>query len=424
MLPCVNCGAENSDNARFCSACGVPLIDAEPGSSTSRSARVSLEVRLRDDVSPAGRLVHAAFQRLLEGNLEDALLGLDSALTINPELWSAHLVRAVILFQKGEVEAAEEHMRKAVQFEPDAVYHKATLERILAASVHPGFASRVLRICKDTPFLLAVAAAGLVLVIGLALNVSGKPAREQLAPKQQEQVAPESYPPGLLPYTRSAPAAYTAAPHSFPAATTPQAEDSPAAAYAPSQLPSALPPAQPEGVAPPADLYAVPDSSAKQHRSANPEDLSGAESSLEKTKDSSAESQEASPTKHGLIERQNSSTARRPGRAYVGYDPIPLAPSNRQKQSQNDSAALFHRQTVGTEAKSPSDSGSEGIRACELQRLAINYERQGLYAKAAEYFRLAIDAYQKQIAEGRDVEAAQRAITSCQTGLRLVEAKL
>ena len=401
MLPCVNCGAENSDNARFCSACGLPLTDAEPGAPTSRSARVSLEVRLRDDVSPAGRLVHAAFQRLLEGNLEDALLGLDSALTINPDLWSAHLVRAVILFQKGEVETAEEHMRKAVQSEPDAVYHKATLERILATSTQPSFVSKVLRISKDTPFLLAVAAAGLVLVIGLALNVSGKPAQNQPAPKQQEQVAPEGYPPGLMPYTRPAPTAYTTVPHSFPAVTAPQAEDTPAATHTTSQLPSVLPPAQPEVIAPPADLYAVPDSSDKQQQPSKPEGSSEADSSSrEKPKDSPEET-----------------PVSRPGRAYVGYDPTP----SRQWQSRNGSAVMFHRQT---EAKSTDGSEDEGIKACELQRLAINYERQGLYAKAAEYFRLAIDAYQKQIAEGRDVEAAQRAIASCQAGLRLVEARL
>ena len=405
MLPCVNCGAENSDNARFCSACGLPLTDAEPGAPTSRSARVSLEVRLRDDVSPAGRLVHAAFQRLLEGNLEDALLGLDSALTINPDLWSAHLMRAVILFQKGEVEAAEEHMRKAVQSEPDAVYHKATLERILATSIQPGFVSKALRISKDTPFLLAVAAAGLVLVVGLALNVSGKPVQNQPEPKQQEQVAPESYPPGLMPYTRSAPATYTTMPHSFPAVTAPQAEDTPAAGYTPSQLPSVLPPAQPKVIAPPADLYAVPDSSDKQQQPSKPEGSSEAESSSrEKPKDSPEEA-----------------PASRPGRAYVGYDPIPPPSQGRQWQSRNGSAVISHRQT---EAKSTDGPEDEGIKACELQRLAINYERQGLYAKAAEYFRLAIDAYQKQIAEGRDVEAAQRAIASCQAGLRLVEARL
>jgi tetratricopeptide (TPR) repeat protein len=362
---------------------------------------VSLEVRLRDDVSPAGRLVHAAFQRLLEGNLEDALLGLDSALTINPDLWSAHLVRAVILFQKGEVETAEEHMRKAVQSEPDAVYHKATLERILATSTQPSFVSKVLRISKDTPFLLAVAAAGLVLVVGLALNVSGKPAQNQPAPKQQEQVAPEGYPPGLMPYTRPAPTAYTTVPHSFPAVTAPQAEDTPAATHTTSQLPSVLPPAQPEVIAPPADLYAVPDSSDKQQQPSKPEGSSEADSSSrEKPKDSPEET-----------------PVSRPGRAYVGYDPTP----SRQWQSRNGSAVMFHRQT---EAKSTDGSEDEGIKACELQRLAINYERQGLYAKAAEYFRLAIDAYQKQIAEGRDVEAAQRAIASCQAGLRLVEARL
>jgi len=137
------------------------------GGASSGTALSSLESALRSDTSDAGRLVFAGFQRLCEGEVDDALLAAESALAMNSRLWSAHLITGVTRNQRGETEQAEAHLHDALQAEPMAIHHKATLERMLALATPRRFSLRRLRAPALSPTAWAAAVGTPLLLIGL-----------------------------------------------------------------------------------------------------------------------------------------------------------------------------------------------------------------------------------------------------------------
>lgn len=420
MLPCVNCQTLNEETARFCSACGLPLeAGGESGGVPVRTARVSLEVRLRDDTTPAGRLVHAAFQRLVEGNLADALLGLESAFALDPDLWSAHLLRSVILLQQGDVDGAEEHFRRAAQLEPDAVYHKATLERILADNLRPSWSERILEKPGRLPMLLGAGAAALVLVLGVAFSAIVTRHGHRHPSVSPGGVPTNGIPVGLQPNVTYAPTNQPVAPppaYRFPAPSYPPAEETspPTASQPGEQMPGNV------GILPPAQPFVgtVPDLVVKE-----PQGSAGSEPAGPASQQSSAGSQ---PPRQGREASPGQTPARPRGRAYVGYEPNPPPPPLVRPQQaptipspqRADGSIQDGGAEAGEEDRPPQVSGRE------LQRLAMQSERQGRREEAAQYYRQAIEAYRQDAAAGKDVESARRGIASCQAALNLLEAGL
>jgi len=422
-LPCVNCQTQNDALARFCSACGIPLAGT-----SEQDARSSLEARLRTDATPAGRLVHAAFVRLSENDYEDALMGLRAALDMAPDLWSAHLLQGVILAQQGEGEKAEEHLHTALQSEPDAVYHKATLERIMASHLP---ANRGLHLPKwlggglggqRAPLTLALLSMGLVLVIGLAVAiVASTPPRKT----RVRQPASFQSPPGLQP-VQPTPSPYVPAQPPVPVsvlpsdsrlsgrASLPPAEDAPDGSplvsnpTAPlARATAGIPPAVP-------DIGQVPELIVKRRPDApRLPSLESVESPAPpQTADNDHQSRQA-PIRQ--------SPTMPPGRAYVGYEPIPAPPPQNQTAPPAAKTNTPAANVTVQEAAAPKEIQPGGE---ELQRTAMQLQRQRRFSEAADYYQRAIDAYQRQIAAGRSIEAARRGMASCQAGLTLAQAQM
>src|SRR4051794_27895908 len=102
MQVCTDCNHPLDTDDHFCAHCGTPVDRVErtvalaaagvaaangPGgagvpSDRAGSALGSLESVLRADSTDAGRLTLAAFQRLCEGEVDDALLAAESAVTM------------------------------------------------------------------------------------------------------------------------------------------------------------------------------------------------------------------------------------------------------------------------------------------------------------------------------------------------------
>jgi len=380
---------------------------------------VSLEVRLRDDTTPAGRLVHAAFERLVEGNLADALLGLESAFALEPDLWSAHLLRSVILLQQGDVDGAEEHFRRAAQLEPDAVYHKATLERILADRLRPSWSERILEKPGRLPLVLGMGSAALVLLLGIAFSavITRYVHRRPSVPPRG--TPGNSIPIGLQPSVTYTPANQPAAApptYRFPAPSYPPAEEtaSAAASQPGEQMPGnvgVLPPAQPV-------LGVVPDLAGKD---------SGKPSGGESTAHAGDQGATGAQQSEGQGAPPAQPTTRPRGRAYVGYEPsapappvrsVPQAPSIPTPQRANGVIE------PGGSGAGQQEEQPRRLSGRELQALAMQSERQGRREDAEQYYKQALEAYWQDVAAGRDVESARRGIASCQAALNLLETGL
>ncbi|MGQ9696931.1 MAG: tetratricopeptide repeat protein [Armatimonadota bacterium] len=377
---------------------------------------MSLEVRLRDDTTPAGKLVHAAFQRLVEGNLADALLGLESALALEPDLWSAHLLRSVILLQQGDGDGAEEHFRRAIQLEPDAVYHKATLERILADCLRPWWGQRLVESAGRLPILLGVGSAAVVLLLGVAFSaIISKHGQRRYVPRPTGAAA-NSIPVGLQPnvgYVPANPPAVAPSWHRFPAPQYPPAEDTSSAFGSQSgeQVPGnvgVLPPAQPlVGTSP--DLL-VPDSSGQTNQQA-----------ATRTQQQASAGGQSEPQERGTPE--NRPTLRSHGRADVGYEPsAPPPPVRGPQQAPTIPPPQLGNGTVGSAEGEGQNEQPHRPSGRELQTLAMQSERQGRREDAVQYYRQALEVYRQELSSGRDVESARRGIASCQAALNLLEA--
>ncbi|MBW3625294.1 MAG: hypothetical protein KY468_18000, partial [Armatimonadetes bacterium] len=464
MQVCNDCHHPLDADDQFCSHCGtlvhrtdrtVAIATGDPGAPISPdragSALGSLEAVLRTDASDAGRLTLASFERLCAGEVDDALLAAESAVTMNPRLWSAHLLAGVARNQRGETEQAEAHLHDALQAEPMAVHHKAALERMLATTMPkrkttftpPGWVSTFSPATWAALIGVPVLLIGLLMVMSLGGRGSdlekGRPQYGDLQPTASP-VAPNG------PINQPFP---TPAPQAQPSYNPP----APSPSYYPPNRPSAPPPiVYEEGDTPsrtdirpqrtgPGPLPTGQAASPRQPSMtpmmdplppANP-NVNGIPE-LEARRRGSGSSQrveDVAPWTRTPPQAPNrtGSGASVSGRAMVGSVPSPAARPNLPPPP--DAVTSTARvappppppQRLPTPAPSraveePAPSRSGGR---ELQANARRLQNQGRNAEAAQAYREAIAAYQEEIASGRNPRSAEYGIAASRAALDLLE---
>lgn len=469
MQVCNDCNHPLDADDHFCAHCGTPVDRADRtvavatgglGVSPDRagSALGSLEATLRKDATDAGRLTQAAFERLCEGEVDDALLAAESAVTMNPRLWSAHLLAGVARNQRGETEQAEAHLHDALQADPMVVHHKAALERMLAATLPKKRVTFAAPKWFSTmsPATWATMIGVPVLLLGLVMILMMRPRNEFTrerpkytsvdpsspvqpnapinqpfptpAPPQNTYTPPPYSPPPPSAYFNTPPANQTgAAPPTREGANVPYQSIQPQRS-GPGALPSAdretplmepLPPASP-------NVNGVPELELRRRGGENPENAQRAAADRE-------QAQNATPWNNSAPQNQNRAGAGfnlmgpRTGRATVGNVPSSGARPNLPPPSDAVTSAARVApspqlpQRPASPAPAPNREAPRSPSGRDLQANARRLQNQGRNTEAARAYREAINAYQEEIAEGRNPRSAEYGIAASKAALDLLE---
>jgi hypothetical protein len=116
------------------------------------------------------------------------------------------------------------------------------------------------------------------------------------------------------------------------------------------------------------------------------------------------------PAAQGANSGGSSSSPATPSSAPNGGDPL-LRAQNLQQGGQYSEAIESYQQTLRTNAQATGEA---------YQGIALSHQRLGNNEAARSAYRQAIAAYEAQVAAGRDVAAAQRAINSCKAALEVL----
>jgi tetratricopeptide (TPR) repeat protein len=453
MYVCHDCSHPLEADDLFCSHCGssvaatdraVAVADPLPSASErAGSALGSLEVELQKDTTDAGRLVLAAFDRLCAGEIEDALLASESAVTMNPRLWTAHLIAGVTRNQRGETEQAEAHLHDALTMEPNAVHYKASLERLVAQ------AAPKRRMSVEAGWLQTMppaAWAGLIgiptLLIGLMVVSNSAFQRNEFrhgrpqygsarqAPSNYLPIQPQSQPyptPTTPAYRPPAPAYIPPSPYVPPLSGSRQSapppitydDNRPAVSSSNSERPGSLPRAGDSGPIfplPPAkpDVSGAPD---LQARRSNGSATAAPQDPTPWTRPNPADQNRG---KTGFTVSESGV-----GQARVGNDPAANARPNLPAPSDAVTSSSRVRPAPAVPkmiaAAPKADVAPDRPSGRTLQSEARRLQNQGQLDDAAQKYRDSISAYQDEMANGRNPRAAEYGIAASKAALDLIE---
>ncbi|HEY3285419.1 MAG TPA: zinc-ribbon domain-containing protein [Armatimonadota bacterium] len=443
MNLCLHCNAENADDHRFCHSCGAALAPGQAADSTPVDVPGTwdqLVDEVRADASPHARLTLSALQWYRQGNLEDALLGAESALTMKADYWPANLLTGVIQNQRGQTASAEDHLQRAIHTHPQSVLHKAALERELIR-VSPRI-TRVPSPASKVANRLIATTGALLVIIGLMAIANGVGARRSPRTgthKTLQGVGPAtagSYvPPGQATPQPGAsqPGYWTTQPR-----TNPQYPSG----YAP---PSQVAPPRTDGV--PAGGHVTQDQSSdagtpltlsRVFSPRGPSELPAAQpdlTNLQLQPRQGGENPKPQPI-DGQAAQAAAPAPAQPVRPRLGSagpaliapaDKAPVATTRRWPQPTFAQAppapALPQPSAPATVAAAPRPQAPRQLGAADLQREGIRLMREQRYSEAQASLEQASNAYQRQIAQGQNVEAARRGLDTIEAMRRLAESR-
>lgn len=407
---CPQCLASLSDNSLFCARCGTPV----------ESAPISLtawEALLYRNKTEAGRLVAVAYSSLNQQSPEDAILALESALTLESNLWQAHLLLGVLYNQQGRTVEAEHHLREALRIEPRSLQYKSLLERWIAQQMASLSPEQPLQIWRQKPLLWASGVFLLCIFVGSLLAFKGlgssprTPKRMSRPERRAPMVAPGT-PPAYIPpypsYPSGVPSPYPGNSFGFPS-TSQGAEGE----TEEDTLEHRLPPARPKLP----ELIARPMPGASTSETLPPVGLSVGNQAVKPRAQESMKPLSPPPSV-----RQTPPALPSPGRAQLGAEPLPSPPEKPDTSFSTPSAkSAPNQEEQPTQAPPPTQEAE--LNGWELQRRAFEAFQAGRYNESADYYRQALRAFRQQILRGQNVESARRALIACDAGLRLAESR-
>ncbi len=466
---CTECGTKNSVDSKYCRECGTKINDGY------RTMMLSLDdLRAIDNEKNQERLaklLDMAFWHNEAGNADAAVLACEAALAIHPHSTTAHSLLGTLYEKRGDDSKAIHHFEAVVSLNPDSAADAAKLDQV-RRGVHVKAAAPPSAYKWIPPALVGLSVAGVTgkvkdkladttaphgepsqtrlrslnpvlgsaLAFGAVLLAGGLILRPAASPPQpvHRLPVPGASLPSLAPAGGAAPAAAGSANSSLATALPPVtlAPGASSGRVAPprfgpdpfadasgpiggttllartARVPAAprvsrivrrAPAGRSVSALPPLSLRAVP--------LPGENSLAPAPVSFSRTASYVPLATVSSLPQHTVV--VSSLNTAPPQSAFATPSRIRITIHNAPA---GGGIALSNRDLPPPDR--PDGASSAGDNA---QQTAITLQQQGSYRQAASAYREAIRAYQAQIANGRDVDTATRALQACQTGLQICQ---
>ncbi|MCX7993227.1 MAG: tetratricopeptide repeat protein [Fimbriimonadales bacterium] len=362
-----------------------------------------MSVNGKTDISAhVEQLTREAMGLFEQGQLEEALLACEGALTLDEKYAPALSLKGLIHERRGQISEAIAAYERVQALNPLSVAERARLEALRRQQSRPTARpapSRPLWL-ETLPSVLAFLGAGLILLLGLAMvlrwSVPASPSEPTRVVSSPELVEPRSTPQPAIPPPAESPSRTT----SPQAVVPPVMVDPSRVALAPAETP---PP--PRGEIP---TLPAPESNAKaETRPQTPPSSQKPAANSEVMPDVKVEE-----TQRGVYEIR----VQRVGEGQGGNRTPNRTSSDALTQAQNYQRAGNYREAIQAYLQALPNATNPG----EVhQQIATCYLRLSDKVNARAHFQQAIAEYERQIQAGRDIETARQGIAACQNGLML-----
>jgi len=188
---CTQCGADNTDNSRFCHQCGHRL---QPERKLPPLDEGVFQMDTPEQQEKIQHLLNEALSHEAEGRLQEAILACEGVLVLDPANTSAHSLLGLIYEKQGDLRKAVAEYEKVVALNPDSVADRAKLED-LRRRLHMPTPRTPREEPNQLPLLIGIFVAVGLFVMGLAaLNYQERrePARMQTPPTAPAQPTPQA----------------------------------------------------------------------------------------------------------------------------------------------------------------------------------------------------------------------------------------
>lgn len=402
-MECKNCNTVNGEDSKFCKSCGHSL-------NGTATADLGPNEHMR-----IGELIYAAYKYKESGDIEDAILACQGALTLNDASVQAHSLLASLYEQRGDIASAIHEYEKVLDLNPGSDADRRKLQdlkdgRMLLpkSTSTPGHFDSIM---PYAPYLACVVVFFIVLTLGLTL---GRPAQKSdqsagttteaaplqgtpqmtptLQPYLQRQVPPGQQPP--VPGDQQPVPGQVQQPQNPAATTLPQTNGTNGAnrgITAPQQKPQTSKPAPVLNQLPPINP-------------SKPQDQSPVITPVITPSDRTSTPPAPQPKPY---------TPPPAPKPRPSPPPAPSDPETRAFELQNgrryQEAISAYREALGK----TKDSGRI------YQQIALCQQRLGQHDQAVDSYGRAINAYKSQMAAGRDPVEVQRNIRACEAGVQV-----
>lgn len=402
---CTQCGADNTDNSRFCHQCGHRL---QPERKLPPLDEGVFQMDTPEQQEKIQHLLNEALSHEAEGRLQEAILACEGVLVLDPANTSAHSLLGLIYEKQGDLRKAVAEYEKVVALNPDSVADRAKLED-LRRRLHMPTPRTPREEPNQLPLLIGIFVAVGLFVMGLAaLNYQERrePARMQPPPTAPAQPTPQAgYPSSnWYPYNPSVP---TYVPPQTPAepqpmASPPQARPTERASSGNRNQRLPLPPLPPLTVVP-----SQPSTPSQNRRSEQPA-TSGSVvmPDVPLPQNSGGQPAGRQPVMEIIV---------RPGTGGVVAPPPPsMEAEDLLRVAQQHQLAGRYREAIPLYQKALQGATDKGF---VYQQMGLCYQRIGDLDSARRAYQQAIDEYERQIAANQNVERAQRGLEAAKQGL-------
>jgi tetratricopeptide (TPR) repeat protein len=406
---CAACHSDNLSTARFCATCGAMLPSHNVSSPSSGAVMLMADAR---------RHLNAA-------EWEEAALASEAVLAFDGSSAEAHNIIARARLKQGMRNAAIVHAERAAELEPDNVAYQADVA--LARGEGPG---------RNLAPAIAASAAALLIFITLVVVAATRP-RNSLPSQDDVGLAPPgsvSGVPRAQGYPQTLPSPTGSAQPKLPPAPSVTAGP-PVQRSGPAGETASVPPASPGPPQGTVEVSGLEPAPVDQALKAFP----GPEPTPAKPKPAASTTPPASTRREvGAPATQPGGTAFGPGSnltqgttsapprqsPYVlnpppvmSAEPDPGTTAAASPPPQQHFIDRNYPEAIRGYARIVQEDPDNGVA---WQQLAAAYAQLGMRGEAAQAYRDAIAAYNRQVAAGGNADAAQRGIRTCERALQML----
>lgn len=473
---CIDCGTKNPDGARFCMECGMrmPVREALPAVADTGAAAESAPHdsppsaaprAVEEEASSAKDLILSAFRHFEGGRHEEARALCARAIALEPGNADAHALMSTLYEHAGDMVRAIEERERVLEIVPDSLADREKLNKLKQGEAQSQ-PRRIVTSRQAAPALLEnpAFALGAAVVVFLVIALGGGGLVWLMnRPTPSHASAPPSA--GQPPLGASAPIAPGGTAVASAAQQPPFPASAGQSAPAGASMPSAAPPVEEEadnapqpnarrrnrsasdftGLVPPASVSVSTPPLEDYRRQPGAAGEGGSSSTIILPDRDPWNGQPPLPATQGQgttaspAPSTNTPAQRDPGRITIvvsqpgrsGSNP-PSEEGARTEGGARDTANMDSRarraiaedlQTQGQYKRAAAEykralDGAGDEAAMIHMKIGLCYQRADERESAISHYNEAIRLFQRQIQSGKDVEAACRAIRSCEAGIR------